>query len=1208
MFLKRLDITGFKSFAQHTQLNFEPGLTAIVGPNGCGKSNVTDAIRWVLGEQSAKALRGAKMEDCIFNGTDTQKPMSMAAVSLTLAGCQEVLETEYDEVTVTRRVLRSGEGHYFINRSPCRLKDIQRLFMDTGVGTNSYSLMEQGRIDLILSSHPEDRRAVFEEASGITKYKADKKEALRKLDHTEANLLRLNDIIREVKRQIGSLQRQAGKARRYKALQEEVRGLEIYATKDKIATHRKETALLETQQVSIHEQQKAVRTDLHEVETLASRLRSDVNNLEDDIAEVMNASVKNRSEHERTQQLIHINRERIEEIQVLSERDAKDVETAKQRLREQQAQYEEIMGEHQTAQTGLQEKQQSLETAASRLRDHDKRIDTTRQELQDLRAESVDLESNSSRLQNELSTIDAEERATVIRRERLAAEQAETQRAATLFAERLSGMEQQITQYRSEVRDAEQQLDAFKAQYAEVTEQRKDVDRTMFALETDLAGKRAQWELLADEETNSKGLSSGAQHVLDTGSDLPIDRQQVWGPLAHLVDVEEPYHVALQVALRPWLDAVVIQEHDSSFKLLQFLQQRKTGSVRLLTASRAPTSPSPSPNLGLRLLDVVQCAEKVRPLMEWLLRHVWIVENLGALPHEIPAGHTVITRDGAVIRGDGVHELWVEDMETHSPLAHKHLKETRATEIDGLESELQVKRSTLESIANRALSLDENVKTLTHLADEKKRQLALQEGEHQLLAQEARQADERAETVSDELNILTSHEHSGTEQRQSVLHEIEKTANRLTEVRTSLIAKTEEIRGLEQQRTELVDTATEARVRFSESKQHIEGLEQRKQNVQYRIDELASMVRNRAERVHSHSAKINDLEQDIAEARERIPPLEEEGQRYQGELEALRRQRSEHTAKLKELDEQLRQKHDCMDEIRNKKSEIEVKLTETRLQAQNIIERISAEYNITEEQLLYEPEPEWQGDAPPEMDALEISIAEIKAKLESMGPVNLIAIEEYKELEERFSFLSQQEQDLIKAKQQLMDMIRHINKTTTELFTATFEQVNANFQELFKKLFGGGSAKLVLVNEEEILESGIEIIARPPGKKLQTVSLLSGGERTMTAVGLLFALYQVKPGAFCVLDELDAALDDANIGRFISMLQEFLKKSQFIVITHNRQTIEAADILYGVTMQKRGVSNLVSVKLSPHGEPGKDAISSSSAPPEKAASSEPALT
>lgn len=1183
MYLKSLELIGFKSFAERTRLEFEPGMTAIVGPNGCGKSNISDSVRWVLGEQSAKALRGAKMEDCIFNGAETHKPLGMAEVSITLADCEQALGTEFHEVTVTRRVFRTGEGEYFINKTPCRLKDIQRLFMDTGIGTNSYSLMEQGRIDQILSSRPEDRREVFEEASGITKFKADKKEAIRKLDHTEANLVRLADIVREVRRQIISLQRQAGKAKRYKSLQEQLRCLDIYATRERLSALNQDLFSLESRLSSVSEQEEAVRADVDQTEQEAAQTRAELNAFEKQISDAMEAAVQAKNELDRAHELIQINQDRIGELKDLSERDSRDCEEARSRLDQHRISLEELLVQLREVIAARDLAERELRSQNEQLVQLDAELEQARKNLHDLGAESVDLESRFAKLQNEIYTLDAQERTSTIRKERLVAEQAELQRCVETYEVRQSEMERKLQTLRNEVEMVARRIKDLTIQRGNKAQAISELQNGKSDLQARIAARKAQIELLGSNDAKTEGFPGGARALLDSTSGIKLNRSIVLGSLAEQIQTEPLYRTAVEAALRAWLDAVVVSDDAFALEILLVLQACARGSARIVALQcKAPAPDTFIEGPGSRLIDHMQCSAEIQPLIERLLHNVRVVDELNEIPLPLKPEAIYVTRTGAVVHGDGSFELWMPEAGEVNPIARQHTLDEWNQELAALEKQRDELDRNLTILLSDEQTFHESIEQARAQIEESQRKLAQCEGENHIISQEAAQARDRAETVRWELGVLEGQQASGGDRRSSIHQEMEQIRTRQADVRSAVNLKTGALHAIEQSRVERAAEVTERRVRFAERRQEVEHLATRKEPLEARIKEIESLIANRSDGISSYQSRIRELQISVQTTEAKLQPLQDEVTRLGEQLDTARRRRSEKATALAGCDAILHEKRAVMDDIRTRKSQVDVELAEQRIRRQNLVDRISADYRITTEQMAAEPEPAWENGQKLDRDALETAIAEIRAKIEAMGPVNLVAIEEHRELEERFTFLTQQQDDLIKAKAHLMELIRKINKTTTEMFFQTFQQVNSNFQEMFKRLFGGGSAKLVLVNEEDVLESGIEIIARPPGKKLQTVSLLSGGERTMTAVALLFSLYMVKPSPFCLLDELDAALDEANIGRFIKVVQSFLENSQFVVITHNRQTISAAEVLYGVTMEQNGVSKIVSVKFSHH--------------------------
>lgn len=1182
MYLKRLDIQGFKSFADKTRLEFEPGMTAIVGPNGCGKSNVADAIRWVLGEQSAKALRGGKMEDVIFAGTDQQKPMGMAEVSLTLADCESALGLEYNEVTITRRVLRSGEGSYYINKAPCRLKDIQRLFMNTGIGTNSYSIMEQGKIDRILSSRPEDRRAVFEEASGITKFKADRKEALRKLEHTEANLLRLDDIIREVKRQIISLQRQAGKARRYQGLREKLQACDLYASRVRLTELDGQLHTLESRLTSLHEQEDAMRQDIASLEAVAADKKTALTQAEHAVQDIMERSVRLRTDLERHRESIRHHHERIVELKELSARDARDADEAqvrigqqKELLTQEQARLERARAEQETVDA-------NLKTRAADLAEQDRRVEEVNRTLHALRSEQVDLDATHAQVQNDLTKIDSEERQNDMRRERLTAEAGETRRRQETLTERAAEMNARLAALRETADTAARALD-------EAAQLRRNQGEAVAALRRELdelgrtaSARQAQIALLEKSREDQEGFPDGARRLLKGDASVTPRPGAVVGALAEQVQAQPGYEKALQAVMRPWMDALVLESEEDIRGAMAALDRAEAGAARLLRveAERGPTSGADGAD---RLFDRLTVTPPLRGLVARLIGHVLVAETWEAIPDPLPPGTAWVTRDGHLMHDLGAERGGRDEADAANPLARHQLLTAWNAELQSLRDTIAAKDSALSDAGRTEQDLGERIEARRAEVDAARRELAGLEGEVRVLERQRDEAAKRMETVAWELKTLEEQTGGQGDRRSGLAQRIEQVRERQAEIRRTLGERTEALRTLELERHKVQAEVTELRVASSERRQVTGHLVQRLEQFTSRIAELTSLVEERSQGIDTYRTRIADMEKAIAVAEAGIPPLEEQAAATEGELEQMRGNREGLTRELADAEQKLREVRARQDETREHRSQADIERAQVAMRRQNLVERVSGEYRVGEDDLERAPEPSWDDieGGRPDREGLETLIAELRAKIESIGPVNLVAIEEHAELEERYAFLSEQFTDLTNAKTQLTEMIKEINKTSTELFATTFQQVNENFQQMFQKIFGGGTAKLVLSDEGDILESGIEIIARPPGKKLQTVSLLSGGERTMTAVALLFSLYMVKPSPFCVLDELDAALDDANIGRFVSTVEGFLKDSQFVVITHNRQTIAAAGVLYGVTMEKQGISKIVSVKFNP---------------------------
>ena len=1164
VYLKALEMVGFKSFAERTKLVFEPGMMAIVGPNGCGKSNVSDAIRWVLGEQSPKALRGGQMTDVIFGGTDSARPLAMAEVSLTLADCEATLGTEYNEVTVTRRVFRTGEGQYFLNKAACRLKDIQRLFMDTGLGTNSYSVMEQGRIDQILSSRPDDRREVFEEASGISKYKADKKEAIRKLEHTEANLLRLGDILKEVKRQIISLQRQVGKAKRYKALQERLRASDVWLARGKLAELATSIAALETELAGRSAREAELRAAVEAAEARANALRQDMAAVEQRIAAAMDASSEASGALDRARELIRVNRERAQELDALSQRDSRETESAKQTLEQHRGELEALQKDLAAAAASHEQARAAVETSQAELYAHDLDTQKVRTRLQAMRNEALSLDSRLSSLQNELAALEARERTDLLRRERAAAEKAEAERAAASYAERLAAMTTARAAKQAAAESARAAAEALRQAQTDRAAQLAALQRDLSALASSTAAREAQVHLLERSQAEAQGFSAGAKKLLEKKTVPGVNPKNVLGALADKLRADKAHKTALEAVLRSWLDAVLVADPARALDIAKNLQAAKAGTVRLLPVG-GPDAPDPAADddglPGEPLLAHVKAAASLAPLLRRLLAPVRVVAGAADLPAEVPAGVVYATRDGLVVRPGGSVEYWAPGEKESTPLSRAHQLAEWRDDLDRLRADTDAKRSALDLLRKDEATARDALRSAQDTLEKAHRELALADGEIRMVERESAQTAKRLESITWELENLLKKTGAGTKRREEIATETETARSRQADLRAQSAADTETLRQREEQRTKLLDAATECRVALSGYRQQLDGLQARSAPLQARIAELETLIRERGQGIDTYRARLAKLAEETAAAEKNIPPLEAELAARRTQLADARAERETRQTELVRRDAELHSGRAELDTVRERRNAIELDLSRQNLHRQNLLDRMSADYTLQPADIAQAAAPDWGEDGEPaDRAALETLVADLRAKLQALGPVNLVAIEESQELEERYA-------------------IRKINDTTTTLFTDTFNKVNESFQELFKHLFGGGSAKLVLVDEANVLESGIDIIARPPGKKLQTVSLLSGGERTLTAVALLFALFKVKPSAFCLTDELDAALDDSNISRYLAMLKQFLATTQFIVISHNRQTIAEADALYGVTMEKRGISKIVSMRF-----------------------------
>jgi chromosome segregation protein len=1227
MYLQSIELIGFKSFAHKTLLNFHRGVTAIVGPNGCGKSNVLDAIRWVLGEQSAKALRGGEMADVIFSGTDSKQAVGMAEVSLTFSECESELGLEYHEVTITRRVFRDGRSDYFLNKVPCRLKDIQMLFMDTGIGRTAYSIMEQGKIDQILSSRPEDRRAIFEEAAGITKYKAQKKEALRKLEYTDANLLRLADILKEVKRQIGSLQRQAGKARRYQALFADLRTLDLHLAHRNAEEMRRTIREAESEVERLRSMQRSLEEQIESQEFGLAEQREALEVLEDQILTARQGVQELKSEADRAINRIGFNEERAREAEELSQRYSADVAAAQEKIVVQQIQLDDT--DHQ-----LSELFQTLQAEESQLEARQNRVNQLRESRVEKERATHESQRHIQQRESRIAQQRGELASTVHQREagetRLALLQQELKQAE-LVRDQLAS---QIRAAREESEEAAALVqgtrDALRDREHDLNNSKKDfqqAERDLASVERSLAERASRLELLNQLNEEGAGLEAGTQAVL-RGLENPPFRAAILGTLANFLEVDHDFILAIEAALGDQLQTILIADPEVAEALSKSLAGGKYGRAAICAkttfSSFPPVQMEALPSGALAwALDRVRAHGEVAPFVNRLLANVVLAPDLETafrIKNMLPSCAV------ATLSGEFVSEIGVVFAGT-SGEGNVHSVLQRKAQIRDLESECGELREKLAQAHRQRTLIESELEQMYHRVEEHREEVHRTQIAASTLDSRISMLDRELREVEGRIKSL-NWEKGNTEQRlggalarlTALEAELETLAQQLTEWQERLTQSLSEVDSLRADEESLTETLHESKVRVATERQRRENLQRQRQPMASRLSELQDLILSRERDIANYRARAQQFLAENESLRLKIEQLQADQSKAETEVVALVEERGSRVGSVDAVELSLRQLRKQLTECQEGRGEHEVRATQHKLRLDSVREHVSHRYqteleafrpdwhvfqsavreqrkrldqsNLSEtEQATGSPDP---SDPIPESEweLVRTIVAEMSERLDAMGPVNLEAIQEYDELEERQRFLDEQNADLIKSKTDLLDVINKINETTKVLFAETFEQVRKNFQEMFIELFGGGKANLLLVDDADPLESGIEIIAKPPGKQLQSVSLLSGGEKTMTAVGLLFAIYMVKPSPFCVLDEMDAPLDESNISRFIKILDRFVNQSQFVVITHNKRTIAKADILYGVTMEEHGISKLVGVRLTKQHDTEPDLIGS----------------
>jgi chromosome segregation protein len=1205
MHLQSLELFGFKSFADKTVFNFHEGVTAIVGPNGCGKSNVLDAVRWVLGEQSAKALRGGEMADVIFSGTDSRKPVGYAEVSLTFTDCATDLGVDWHEVRVTRRVYRDGLSEYLLNKTVCRLKDIHSLFADTGVGRSAYSIMEQGRIDQILSSRPEDRRTVFEEAAGITKYKGQKREAMRKLEATEANLLRLGDIVKEVKRQIGSLQRQAGKARRYQTLLADLQILDTHHSRAQLDSLQAELEQSRESAGRFDKQQKTAEREIeeHENEVAAQRGKLDevdarINEARAEVQRLQNQIASHRNR-------IEFNRERAEELTTLIERYELDIQTAEAKQAQQETEIHDTDALLAETERLLEAKQTELAELTDRAAEVHREREEHERELQALELAISKAENRVADLETEIAGTIERRAATEPRLGELVASLGEAGAAAAAIASRLGATRTTAEGQQAALQDLATQIPAAEEELGRRQQALREADAALMASERTLAERQSRLEILQQLNAEGAGLTEGSQAVLRGLDDPERILPALNGALASLIEVDEKFIPAVEAALGRSLHAIVLKSDALAGEIIATLSARKLGQTALISPELSAGAPAVKRKLPPGVLG--WATEKVHAPadLEYLVRHllgeVALVADLEQAQQlkEIFPDLAFATLGGDLISSKGVIYGGRVNEENSSVFARKAQIASLAADHHALLEEQQTLRQRHEDIQRQLAAAAE------HLEDVREQHQAAR-GEHSAVAlqvtaldRELHEANRKVDAFEWERTTLDQQMNSSAERIAQLEGDAATQRSFLEEARARKVALVSTVETARLRDEQLTEQLSELRLAVATERQRHEGLRSQRQPMTARQKELAELIASWRADIANYQARREQQSTETAAAERSIQENSAELSRAESAAAQVAETRAAHLAEVNTLESDLRGRRKALSDLHEARGKEEVRQTQMQLRIESLAEHVMRRYQVDLHELApdryafsktFRAQIKQRGKAetaPAEDDdtafdeaQLREIIEQLTRQLDAMGPVNLDAVHEYDELEERHKFLETQSADLTNSRCELLEVIARINQTTEKLFEETFAQVRINFREMFGELFGGGRADLVLLDESDALNCGIDIIAKPPGKQLQSVSLLSGGERAMTAVALLFAIYMVRPSPFCVLDEMDAPLDESNINRFIRVLDRFVAQSQFIIITHNKRTIAKADILYGVTMEERGISKLVGMRLS----------------------------
>ncbi len=1185
MFLKRLEVFGFKSFAERLDISFSNGITAIVGPNGSGKSNVSDAVRWVLGEQSAKQLRGANMADVIFKGTESRKPLSYCEVSLIFDNEDKGLDIEYSEVVITRRLYRSGESEYYINRNGCRLKDIITLFQDTGIGKEGYSIVGQGKIENILSAKQDVRRAVFEEAAGIVKYKTRKEEAERKLQHTSDNLMRINDIIDTLEERIEPLGQQAETAKEYLQLREQLRSIEVnfYLIQNELAVERRKQYNLQLEGIDQEKEEKSQHVEklIKENEVLDAQL----NEKELELSTIRQKLLELTAGNENLSGQISVLDERIQNILSGIERVNNELDSNEKRIKSMQDAINGDTGVEEEKRKAIEEKQAEIKTLEADVSSREESLLKESRELEELKAEMLsninklsDVKSNISRLETMKSSISQ-------RKEKIAlmAEQIRLQRTSIdeALKEQLSDTEEYDREKAVLLNEKEQ----LKAQWQQLYFERDNANENLSTLKQELNGAQSRLRVLEDLKRDHEGFNFSVKRLLQKSEqDLEI-KSHISGVIAQIISVPEKYEVAIEAALGSAMQNIVTPTEEDAKVLIEFL--RKTDSGR---ATFLPISAMQARNMDERekrassingcfgaASSLVSFDSKYKNVIENLLGRTVICDDLDtgiAIQRSCGYSLKVVTLKGDVMNAGGSMSGGSQRQKTTSILG-------REREIDELNKIIQDKNKEIIRINDIVENFEReynNFESKVSEADNKLHELDIKFA-HDIEKLNKLKADMQASVDSE--NELKLEEEQLNDTLNEVKTELENIntmqgnfENSNTESQASINARQSEYNKKQLEKEKLVEKLTDARIECA-------GLEKELDAIVNNAHRMGELIENLEEAKVKLLAEGINLEKQLEEAKkEKEDTILKTGSMQTELLDVQELEKTEESAResinslLKENEEKRRRFEQEIYDAGERRHKVELAVSKVDNDLSYLENRIWEEYELTQATAEEFRDPDFK------QTGAQTEINRLKKAISALGNVNVNAIDEYVETKERFDDLSSQRDDLEKAAGDLRQIIEELTKKMDKQFKEQFELINKHFTKTFSELFGGGKAELKLQDGENSLDADIEIVAQPPGKSLQLLSLLSGGERALTAIAILFAMLKLKPTPFCILDEIEAALDEANVGNFATYLRKFAQNTQFIVITHRKPTMEEADSLYGVAMEEKGVSKIVSVKLT----------------------------
>lgn len=1185
MYLKSIEVQGFKSFANKIVFEFHNGITGIVGPNGSGKSNVADAVRWVLGEQSAKQLRGAKMEDIIFSGTENRKPQGFAYVALTIENSDHQLPVEYEEVTIARRVYRSGESEYLLNGHNCRLKDVNELFYDTGIGKEGYSIIGQGQIDRILSGKPEERRELFDEAAGIVKFKRRKNEAIKKLDAERQNLVRIRDILSELEKQVGPLEKQAQTAKEYLHLKEELKRYDInlfltenQKLKDQLENLQAKIAIVQCDFQSSKQAYEKSKTDYEKVEKELEELsqRTEV---------IQNQAAQEKLTKEKREGEINLLKEQIRSAQIQNENFSQRIEILSQERKGKETEWKNCETENNTLQKQLKEAEQKNKDAFMQTKEVTDKITKALEQIEHNRAEIIRLLNEKSTIKENMQRYHTMSEQIQIRKAELSRKLLQYKTNEELQKQNIIQLQEGLQEVQREIKEKEEKQKELTEQIHKIHEWDIELEKEQTILQQTYHTEKSKLDALTNMTERYDGYGNSIRKVME----WKTKKEGIIGVVADIIKAEKKYETAIETALGGSIQNIVTDNEITAKELIEYLKKNKFGRATFLPLDGI-SNRNPLENrqvleekgvLGIAS-DLVQVEKKYETIAVHLLGRIIVADHIDhALQIAKKYHHTlrIVTLEGELLNAGGSmtggafknagnllgRRREMEELKEKTDSVWKKWEEVKKqidqNKKENIENRKELEEQKVELQEKYLLQNTANL-SLSHAKEENTQLMQ----EYNSYVRENRELEGQVTDIKEEIEKYTV--------------ELEKSEDRHRELEEKielLLKQAEEDKKREQKQNEKTDGL---RLIYANLKQRLDFLSENKKRIEKEIEKLKKEEKEIEENKikfeqesEQKQVQIKEIKESILKAYQRNEELEKELCVFQQEKERLTQSQKKNFIKREELSERIA----ALDK-ENFRLSSQKENCEEALDAK--IHYMWEEYELTYSEIKEAKQAEkYQLEEIEDNISMKKKVTGLKNKIKNLGTVNVNAIEDFKEISERYQFLKGQHDDLITAEKTLMQIIEELDAGMRTQFEEKFKEIKAEFDKVFKELFGGGKGTLELVEEEDILEAGIRIISQPPGKKLQNMMQLSGGEKALTAISLLFAIQNLKPSPFCLLDEIEAALDDSNVGRFAQYLHKLTEHTQFIVITHRRGTMSAADRLYGITMQEKGVSTLVSVNL-----------------------------